>query len=154
MEKLYQTYYDSPIGILKISANDSKITSLEFVEKKDQAESGNKVLQECTKQLDEYFAGKRKNFDLDLELNGTDFQKQVWKQLLKIPYAKTQSYGDIAEAIKNPKAVRAVGMANKVNKISIIIPCHRVIGSNGSLTGYATGVWRKEWLLNHERENS
>lgn len=153
MEKLYQTYYDSPIGILKISANNNKITSLEFVEKKDRAESGNKVLQKCTKQLDEYFAGKRKDFELDLELNGTDFQKQVWKQLLKIPYAKTKSYGDIAEAIQNPKSVRAVGMANKVNRIAIIVPCHRVIGSDGSLTGYATGVWRKEWLLKHEKDN-
>jgi methylated-DNA-[protein]-cysteine S-methyltransferase len=104
-------------------------------------------------QLDEYFLGKRKNFDLPLSLHGTTFQLAVWKQLETIPYGKTKTYKDIAIGVGNEKAVRAVGLTNGRNPIAIVVPCHRVIGSNGKMVGYASGVWRKEWLLAHERNN-
>ncbi|MEE8416616.1 MAG: methylated-DNA--[protein]-cysteine S-methyltransferase [Desulfobacterales bacterium] len=107
-------------------------------------------LKACLKQIDEYFKGKRKEFLLNLEPLGTNFQKRVWQQLRKISFGETVSYGDIANAIDNPNACRAVGNANRINPICIIIPCHRVIGSDGSLTGYGGGLWRKEWLLEHE----
>jgi methylated-DNA-[protein]-cysteine S-methyltransferase len=108
-------------------------------------------LRDCVEQLAEYFEGKRREFSLKLNPRGTDFQKRVWAELEKIPYGKTVSYGDIARAVGNPAAVRAVGGANGRNHIVVIIPCHRVIGSDGSLTGFGAGLWRKEWLLNHER---
>ncbi|MBN1332792.1 MAG: methylated-DNA--[protein]-cysteine S-methyltransferase [Synergistales bacterium] len=108
------------------------------------------LLEQCRSQLDEYFAGARKSFDLPLLLQGTPFQKSVWEELAKIPYGKTLPYSEIADLIGKPKAVRAVGGANHSNPVSIIIPCHRVIGKNGSLTGYGGGLWRKQWLLEHE----
>jgi methylated-DNA-[protein]-cysteine S-methyltransferase len=109
------------------------------------------VLKEAAKQLQQYFAGKRKEFDLPLDLSGTKFQQAVWKELCRIPFGETRSYADIAYAINNPKAVRAIGQANKANRYPIIIPCHRVIGKNRSLTGYAgTRVDLKEKLLRHE----
>ena len=111
------------------------------------------VLAECYNQLDEYFKGKRHEFTFPYQLEGTSFQKMVWNALNEIPYSKTWSYKEIALSIGNEKAVRAVGSANGKNKLSIVIPCHRVIGSNGTLTGYAGGLWRKEWLLHHERVN-
>ena len=103
-------------------------------------------------QLMEYFEGKRKGFDLPLVLPGTEFQIKVWDQLLTIPFGSTRSYAEQAVAIGNPKAVRAVARANGDNRLAIIIPCHRVIGSDGKLTGYGGGLWRKEWLLAHEKE--
>jgi len=108
-------------------------------------------VKECFKQLSEYFKGQRQEFFLNLEPMGTDFQKSVWRQLAKIPYGKTTSYGKIADVIGNPSAGRAVGSANGKNPIAIIIPCHRVIGSDGSLTGYGGGLWRKEWLIGFEK---
>ncbi len=154
--KEHTAYLKSPIGIIKLTATNDAITSILFVveaSKKEQ-EKPNEILLKCKQQLHEYFSGKRKIFELPLKLVGTEFQKSVWKALQKIPYGKTASYLDIAKAIGNPKAVRAVGMANNKNKIPIIIPCHRVIGENGKLTGYAGGIWRKEWLLNHEAKYS
>ena len=112
------------------------------------------LINNTRKQLDEYFAGNRKQFDIPIKLEGTDFQIKVWKELLKIPYGETCSYLDIAKRIGNPKASRAVGMANNKNKIIIIVPCHRVIGSNKKLVGYACGLDVKEKLLELERENS
>ena len=112
------------------------------------------LINNTRKQLDEYFAGKRKKFDIPIKLEGTDFQIKVWKELLKIPYGETCSYLDIAKRIGNPKASRAVGMANNKNKIIIIVPCHRVIGSNKKLVGYACGLEVKEKLLELERKNS
>ena len=112
------------------------------------------LINNTRKQLDEYFAGKRKKFDIPIKLDGTDFQIKVWKELLKIPYGETCSYLDIAKCIGNPKASRAVGMANNKNKIIIIVPCHRVIGSNKKLVGYACGLEVKEKLLELERKNS
>ena len=111
------------------------------------------LIKNAKKQLDEYFAGKRKNFDIPIELNGTDFQIKVWKELLKIPYGETCTYLDIAKRVGNPNASRAVGMANNKNKIMIIVPCHRVIGSNKKLVGYAGGLDIKEKLLKLEKEN-
>ena len=109
---------------------------------------------EAQQQLAEYFNGQRKVFELDLDPQGTDFQKKVWKQLIKIPYGQTVSYGELARRIGNPKASRAVGMANGRNPISIIIPCHRVIGSNGSLTGFGGGIEVKQYLLDLESRHS
>jgi methylated-DNA-[protein]-cysteine S-methyltransferase len=104
-------------------------------------------------QIDEYFRGKRREFSLVLNLEGTDFQKKAWQQLVRIPYGKTATYAEVAAEIGRPEAARAVGQANHRNPISIIVPCHRVIGSGGRLVGYGGGLWRKEWLLAHERRN-
>jgi methylated-DNA-[protein]-cysteine S-methyltransferase len=108
-------------------------------------------MKECLRQLDEYFKGKRKKFSVPLLLDGTDFQKAVWRQLQRIPCGQTASYGDVARAIGSPQAFRAVGNANNKNPIPLIIPCHRVIGSDGKLVGFGSGIWRKEWLLDHEK---
>ena len=110
-----------------------------------------KCLKLCFTQLDEYFRGKRKVFSIPFQLHGTAFQKKVWHALLDIPYGLTKSYGDIAGKIGHKNAFRAVGNANNKNRIAIMIPCHRVIGMNGRLTGYAAGIWRKKWLLEHEK---
>lgn len=149
-----QIYIDSPLGFIEIRANDAAITSLAFVKKKSCDElPTHPILKKCAKQLAEYFSGKRRDFDLPLELNGTDFQKRVWQALLKVPYGKTASYGDIAKKIRNPKSSRAVGMANNRNNIAIVIPCHRVIGGNGKLVGYAGGLEKKQWLLGLEQSS-
>lgn len=150
---MYISFYDSPIGLIKIVANEEAIVALDFVYKRSK-ESENDVIRQCKIQLDEYFKGIRKEFDVNIEINGTDFQKKVWQELKRIPYGQVRSYKDIAVAIGNEKAVRAVGGANNKNKIAIIIPCHRVVGKDGSLTGYAGGLWRKKWLLEHEERNS
>ena len=121
-------------------------------EKEEMEEKNTELLQEVKRQLEEYFSGRLQDFDLPLKPKGTDFQKQVWKALLTIPYGETKSYGDIAKQIGKEKAVRAVGGANHVNPISIVIPCHRVIGKNGNLTGYGGGLEVKEKLLELERK--
>lgn len=145
-------YYESEIGLIKISADETSVIGLDFVDEKEKGDSkDSEVLSEVLKQLDEYFNGKRKEFNLNLFLDGTDFQKKVWRELMKIPYGKVVTYGEIARSIGNDKASRAVGNANNKNKIGIIIPCHRVIGASGKLVGYAGGLWRKEWLLQHEK---
>jgi methylated-DNA-[protein]-cysteine S-methyltransferase len=149
----YISFYDSPIGLIKIAANEEAIVALDFVYKRSK-ENENDVIRQCKIQLDEYFKGIRKEFDVNIEVNGTEFQKMVWQELKRIPYGQVRSYKDIAVAIGNEKAVRAVGGANNKNKIAIIIPCHRVVGKDGSLTGYAGGLWRKKWLLEHEERNS
>ena len=146
-------YYDSPIGLVEIHSEKEKIVELNFKESKGYQEESNSVLLKAKKQLDEYFKGERKAFELPLRIEGTEFQKNVWEQLLKIPYGNTLSYKKVAEAIGNDKAYRAVGNANNKNSIPIIIPCHRVIASNGDLGGYGAGIWRKKWLLQHERGN-
>lgn len=147
------TYYYSPVGLVEIQADKDKIVSLHFKEEKRYQEAANSVLLTAKMQLDEYFKGGRKVFELPMEIEGTDFQKNVWQQLLEIPYGNTFSYKEVAEAIGNDKAYRAVGNANNKNRIPIIIPCHRVTASNGNLGGYSSGVWRKKWLLQHEKEN-
>ncbi len=150
MEKIFVGYCHSPIGSIKIVANEKYLLSLEFVEKAEGKGSTQKVVAEARKQLKEYFEGKRKEFDLPLKLEGTEFQKKVWRALEKIPYGVVVTYSDVAQMIGRPKAVRAVGLANNKNKLPIVIPCHRVIGKNGKLVGYASGLWRKEWLIEHE----
>ncbi len=148
-----ETFYKSPIGYIKITVGNKGITGIDFIRAKSKikpSNTSNVLLQSCVKQLDEYFQGKRKKFELIINLNGTEFQKKVWLELLKIPFGQTLSYGEVARKIKNPKAVRAVGQAIGKNPISIVVPCHRVIGKNGKLTGYASGLDRKKWLLEHE----
>jgi methylated-DNA-[protein]-cysteine S-methyltransferase len=154
MRDIYKIYYNSPLGIIQITGSKDKILSLDFVEDKDYVnEDVPNILKEAYKQLDEYFKGIRKNFDLDLFLGGTEFQNKVWNELCNIPYGETATYKDMAVRIGNEKACRAVGNANNKNNIGIIIPCHRVIGSNGKLVGYEGGLWRKEWLLEHEKRH-
>ncbi len=152
--KTYKTFYDSKVGILEIEGTEKAITKVNFSDKKKIKSDSNlpPILKKCLKQLDEYFRGKRQNFSLELQLEGTDFQKKVWEQLQRIPYGETASYKDVAVAIGNEKAVRAVGGANGMNNIAIIIPCHRVIGADGNLVGFGGGLWRKVWLLNHEKQ--
>jgi methylated-DNA-[protein]-cysteine S-methyltransferase len=151
MKKL-KAYYLSPIGPLEVCGTSEGIVSVTFVKRRL---PNDRNLPECVKegiqQLDEYFKGARKNFSLKLLLQGTPFQKLVWQRLKKVPYGKLVSYGAVARAIGKPNAYRAVGNANNKNPIAIIIPCHRVIGSDGNLVGYGSGLWRKEWLLNHEK---
>ncbi|MBD7939269.1 methylated-DNA--[protein]-cysteine S-methyltransferase [Cytobacillus sp. Sa5YUA1] len=147
---------NSPVGVLAIEGTEKAITAVQFLDgteiKEPLRDDSPDVMKACVRQLEEYFQGKREVFDLTYELNGTTFQTNVWQALTTIPFGETASYKDIAVIIGNEKAVRAVGSANGKNKISIIIPCHRIIGTNGTLTGYAGGMERKGWLLAHERK--
>jgi len=146
-----KTYYHSPIGWLEIQASRDAVTSLVVCgERKDDVCGDSPALVECVRQLDEYFNGRRKCFDLKVRQSGTEFQQSVWNALTTIPFGKTVSYGDVARMLNNPKSSRAVGAANGQNKVWIIVPCHRVIGANGAMTGYAGGIERKIWLLEHE----
>lgn len=150
--ELHKAYYSSPIGTLEITGNEDGIISLEFID--EEIEPSKKIhesIKEVIYQLDEYFSGIRKEFGLKLNPAGTEFQKKVWKELMVIPFGKTSSYLDISLQLGDKNATRAVGNANGKNPIAIIVPCHRVIGNSGKLTGYAGGLWRKEWLLNHEK---
>ncbi|MBN8191687.1 methylated-DNA--[protein]-cysteine S-methyltransferase [Bacillus sp. NTK074B] len=141
----------SPIGTLKLYADQSQLISVQFVEEEGSIETDHPILLKAMKQLHEFFNGERKVFDLPLKLEGTAFQMAVWNALQDIPYGKTCSYQDVAETVRRPKAVRAVGQANKANRFPIIIPCHRVIGKNKKLTGYAgTQIDKKEILLSLE----
>ncbi|CAM1340124.1 Methylated-DNA--protein-cysteine methyltransferase [Tenacibaculum amylolyticum] len=145
------TYYTSPIGNLEIKGTNNEIHSIYFIDDNlAPIEVKSKELQKCVSQLDEYFAGTRKEFELRLSPKGTEFQGRVWNELLNVPFGKTRSYLHQTKQLGDVKAIRAVASANGKNPISIIIPCHRIIGSDGSLTGYAGGVWRKKWLLEHE----
>ena len=145
-----KSYYHSPIGIIRIESTENGISLLVFVDDAEMESQENEMESPWLEQLNEYFQKKRKIFDLPLDLKGTEFQKKVWNELLKIPFGKTISYKDLAIKLGDLKAIRAVGTANGANPVSIIVPCHRVIGSDGSLTGYAGGLWRKRWLLEHE----
>lgn len=147
----YYGYYHSPIGILEIISSEDAILSAMFSEDKMKVTEKPAILKEALRQFDEYFRGIRKNFDLRYQVQGTKFQKRVWLGLTKIPYGETLSYKELAVIIGNEKAARAVGQANSKNVLSIIIPCHRVIGSNQCLIGYAGGLDRKRWLLEHEK---
>lgn len=145
-------YFESPIGLIEIQSSKGNIISLDFVKDKIYDEKADIVLIEAKEQIAEYFDGKRKEFCLPIKTDGTDFQNKVWKRLIAIPYGQTLTYKEVAEGIENEKAARAVGNANNKNKIAILIPCHRVIGSSGSLVGYEGGLWRKKWLLRHEKK--
>mgnify|MGYP000026156313 FL=1 len=142
---------NSPLGFTKIVGDDDGIVSITVLNSEEKITDIIPVeLEDCVFQLQEYFDGKRKDFDIKLNPEGTDFQKKVWNQLLEIPYGKTLSYLELSKQLGDVKAIRAVANANGKNPIWIIIPCHRVIGSDGSLTGYAGGLNRKQWLLEHE----
>ena len=149
---MYRQTMSSPLGQIEIQASEIGVSHVLFVNENGQSITSNEsaLTQECARQLTQYFSGCRQIFDLPLDASGTDFQVNIWQCLAKIPFGDTRSYGEIASMINNPKSVRAVGGANGKNPISIIVPCHRVIGANGSLTGYAGGIDRKLWLLNHE----
>ncbi|WP_281979601.1 methylated-DNA--[protein]-cysteine S-methyltransferase [Tenacibaculum mesophilum] len=155
MSNLQTTYYKTPIGIAKIEGDENGIQSISVLDEDTLAtvsfpkETPN-CLQDCVKQLDEYFVGKRTAFDLQLNPQGTNFQQSVWEELLNIPFGRTRTYLEQTKQLGDVKAIRAVASANGKNPIWIVIPCHRVVGSDGSLTGYAGGVWRKKWLLEHE----
>lgn len=155
MEEKYSTYLNSPVGWLKISSDREAILSVSFEETKGiSSDEIPEILQKSIRQLNEYFEGKRQEFDLILSPEGTDFQKKVWTLVLQIPFGRTASYLDIALLTGSEKNTRAVGLANGKNPIPIIIPCHRIVGSNGKLTGYAGGLERKRWLLLHEQNLS
>lgn len=150
--------YQSPIGLVEITGTEEGVYSVLFTERDilqyPLLENTPKSLIDCYQQLDLYFKGELETFTFPYIVEGTDFQKNVWNTLPSISYGKTGSYKDIAAAIGNEKAVRAVGSTNGKNKLCIVLPCHRIIGSNGSLTGYAGGLWRKEWLLEHENKHA
>lgn len=151
MEQLYSSIHDSPIGPLTLVASERGLVALEFGKKeREDCVDDPKRLAPYHKQLDEYFAGNRQEFTVALDIRGTDFQKRCWQELLKIPYGQTRSYRQIAEAVGNRNALRAVGLANGQNPIAIIVPCHRVIASDGTLCGYGGGLHVKEELLRLE----
>lgn len=150
MSSSYLAYYSSPIGWLQVRCSETHLLSLRFVDAPDAAENGNPVTEATCAQLAAYFNGSSKAFQLPLQQEGTGFQTRVWDLLYQIPYGKTVSYLQLARQYGDPKAIRAVAAANGRNNLAIIIPCHRVIGSNATLTGYAGGLWRKKWLLGHE----
>ncbi len=147
------TLYESPVGTIKIEEKQGKITSINIIKTPEPGrEQASELTSKAAKELAEYFQGKRKSFDFPCRLEGTAFQKKVWQALLEIPYGETRSYKDIAIAVGNPGACRAVGMANNKNPLAIAVPCHRVIGSNGELTGYAGGLEIKKALLDMEKK--
>jgi methylated-DNA-[protein]-cysteine S-methyltransferase len=154
------SHHDSPIGRLLLAAESSGLVGLWIEGKKHAPAIGDSWVardndfSEAHRQLEAYFAGRRTQFDLPVGTQGTQFQQRVWAELRRIPHGQTRSYAQLANALGQPKAVRAVGMANSRNPICIIVPCHRVIGSDGSLTGYAGGVEAKAWLLKHEARPS
>ncbi|MBQ4822040.1 methylated-DNA--[protein]-cysteine S-methyltransferase [Aquimarina sp. MMG016] len=145
-------YIETPLGIASISGDEDGITSVSVTKESSEKPSTKipVILQDGALQLQEYFQGNRTDFDLKLNPAGTDFQKKVWDELLNIPFGKTTTYLDMAKRLGDPKCIRAAASANGKNPLWIIVPCHRVIGSDGSLTGYAGGLWRKKWLLDHE----
>jgi methylated-DNA-[protein]-cysteine S-methyltransferase len=140
----------SPLGLVEFKASEKGITQVIFCGSQMVDVKASRVTDCCKQQLKEYFTGQREAFDVPLDPQGTDFQKLVWQSLLNIPFGQTNTYLDIAKVVERPKGAQAVGGANGRNPISIIVPCHRVVGSNGSLTGYAGGLERKLWLLEHE----
>lgn len=147
---MYQASLESPVGPVTVTSDGVAICQVSFSPPTINPSRSCPILADAIEQLEAYFAGRLQQFDLPLRPKGTAFQQQVWLQLQTIGYGKLASYGDIARAVKNPKGVRAVGMANSRNPLGIIVPCHRIIGSNGMLTGYAGGLDKKAWLLRHE----
>ena len=143
-------YFQSPIGILRLATEGDYLVEIRFSGKNEENTAGHPVLDRAAEQLSEYFVGARTEFDLPLKPEGSDFQKKVWDSLLTIPYGSTLTYMDLAKKLGDKNVIRAAGRANGQNPIPIIIPCHRVVGSNGHLTGYSGGIERKRWLLQHE----
>jgi methylated-DNA-[protein]-cysteine S-methyltransferase len=143
-------YFSSPLGIAKIEGYENGVSNISVLSEGEVSKKIPKELKNAVNQLQEYFEGKRKDFDFKLNPKGTDFQQKVWQELLNIPFGKTMSYMDLSNKLGDVKAIRAVASANGKNPLWIVVPCHRVIGTDGSLTGYAGGLWRKKWLLEHE----
>ncbi len=150
MTAVQRAFLKTPVGFLEVTGTENGIRSLYFLDFKVRIARVPSHLHDCINQLEEYFAGTRKCFSLTLDLEGSPFQLRVWQQTLKIPYGTTVSYQELAKELENPNAFRAVGGANASNPVSIIVPCHRVLGGNGKLVGYAGGLPRKKWLLEHE----
>jgi methylated-DNA-[protein]-cysteine S-methyltransferase len=160
MAEIFTAHLKTPIGWLEVLAEADAILSVNFLEEPGEGrrpatepKAFPAVLKACLGQLEDYFRGERTSFDLPLRLAGTPFRERVWAALLCVPYGRTTTYGELAAALGNARAGRAVGGANHHNPVSIIVPCHRVVGSDGRLVGYGGGLWRKEWLLGHERAN-
>ena len=143
-------FINSPLGTTKIVGDENGISQISILEEGVISTAIPNELKVAVTQIKEYFSGTRTDFDFRINPNGTDFQKKVWQELLNIPYGKTISYLDLAKKLGDPKVIRAAASANGKNPLWIVIPCHRVIGTDGSLTGYAGGLWRKKWLLEHE----
>jgi len=161
MIESHTAWYESPIGWVRIVADGTGITAVDFPQRDrtpgaalPSGPGAPGHLLECAAQLAEYFEGRRTVFDVRLSLTGTPFQKRVWTALLAVPYGEKTTYKEIAASLGNVRSTRAVGGANHRNPVSIIVPCHRVIGATGGLTGYGGGLWRKAWLLEHERMHS
>jgi methylated-DNA-[protein]-cysteine S-methyltransferase len=149
--------FASPLGPLRLKATTSGISSISFsgdIPRHTAPADAAAHLDHLTRELAQYFAGSLTRFAVPLDLQGTDFQKLVWSRLLEIPFGRTCSYSDVARAIGNPDAVRAVGLANGSNPVALVVPCHRVIGASGKLVGYGGELWRKQWLLQHESKQS
>ncbi|RXK85560.1 methylated-DNA--[protein]-cysteine S-methyltransferase [Filimonas effusa] len=156
MNELHYTYYQSPVGLLKIGGTEQYISEVSFIDNQDQVTHGEPgipdVIHQCTEELIEFFHGARRQFTLPVHQEGTEFQQRVWGELLSIKFGKTISYQELAKKLGDPQVIRAAASTNGKNKIAIIVPCHRVVGSNRSLVGYAGGLWRKKWLLDHENK--
>lgn len=154
MRSFLYNYIDSPLGKIEIRFDEAGIYAIKFISENEATKTASEMIFPCVveaaKQIQEYFTGARKDFDLKLQFRGTDFQNSVWKELATIPYGKTLTYLQMARRLGDEKCIRAAASANGRNPFAIVIPCHRVIGSNGSLTGYAGELWRKQWLLEHE----
>ena len=143
-------FIQTPLGIAKIEGDENGISIISVTQEGDLSSEIPKNLKNSVTQLNEYFEGKREEFTFKLNPKGTEFQQKVWQELLNIPFGKTMSYLDLSKKLGDVKAIRAVASANGKNPLWIVVPCHRVIGTDGSLTGYAGGLWRKQWLLEHE----
>ncbi|TCD08533.1 methylated-DNA--[protein]-cysteine S-methyltransferase [Pedobacter frigidisoli] len=152
MKNQYASTLESPIGKITVLADDDSVYAVTFSEKDIDGLTENDLTKNVVKQLEDYFKGDLKDFNFPMKQKGTEFQQEVWQNLLTIPYGETTSYAKFSA--HNPLAIRAIAAANGKNNIAIVVPCHRVIGSNGKLVGYAGGLWRKQWLLQHEREIS
>jgi methylated-DNA-[protein]-cysteine S-methyltransferase len=150
MTTLYYDYCRSKIGLIEVGGTESEIRSIQFTDQRRTRYETRAIVWEGMRQIDAYMSGQRREFDLPLGLYGTDFQVKVWRQVLTVPYGQVATYQEIADAIGNPRAVRAVGAANGRNPLPLVVPCHRIVGRDGRLVGYGGGLWRKEWLLRHE----
>lgn len=155
MPSTLYTYYKSPVGLLKIGGTEHVINQVTFVDSEDQIEQPTQdvpLFHQAIEQLIQYFNGNRREFELPIYQQGTSFQEKVWGELLNIRFGRTISYMDLAKRLGDPKSIRAAATTNGKNNICIIVPCHRVVGSNNNLVGYSGGLWRKKWLLAHENK--